>query len=581
MAAAPRIWASPDPFFEDGPALGRLVANRTFLQALLAADPYDAYHFFPAGNDGGAALHAALADRFPALERRGALFVSARADLPARLAETPFHCMHLSDAVTHFASLMQARNALAPALFPITAVTHSLSYARFVPAFLSLLWPGSGPRDAVLATSRCAEKALERLFAGLRREYGLAERDFPAPGVRVLPLGVDTAALPAPDERHDCPGGGEAKALRAALGLGDECLFLCFGRFDHASKMDLMPLFPAFTRARALGLAPEACSLLLAGWAGDDDETPESLRRYGESLGIRTRILLRPDDETRRALYAAADVFLSPSDNLQETFGLTLAEAGAASLPAIASDFDGYRDIVVHDETGLLIPCLGFAESAFTETLSQIWFDNQYHLALAQQTALSVPHLAAAIARLGRDAPLRRRLGEAGRARVLGLFSWERSVARHVDLWDTLAALPLAPAEEARLRKSRHPQLMRFADYFQDHFSRRADAAWLENTTLRLTAGGEAAYRGLLPLHVYAGMEKLLDPEAARRLFVAARKPVSAAAALAAVLPSLSKSGSHPPEIARERALFTLLWALKQDLLEEVPASPGNAPPGA
>jgi hypothetical protein len=43
-----RIWGTLDPFVEGGEVMGRKVANAGFLDALLAADPFDAYHFFQA-----------------------------------------------------------------------------------------------------------------------------------------------------------------------------------------------------------------------------------------------------------------------------------------------------------------------------------------------------------------------------------------------------------------------------------------------------------------------------------------------------------------------------------------------------
>ena len=56
----------------------------------------------------------------------------------------------------------------------------------------------------------------------------------------------------------------------------------------------------------------------------------------------------------------AADVFVSLSDNPQETFGITPLEAMAAELPCLVSDWDGYRESVVQpgepgDATGLRV----------------------------------------------------------------------------------------------------------------------------------------------------------------------------------------------------------------------------------
>ena len=48
--------------------------------------------------------------------------------------------------------------------------------------------------------------------------------------------------------------------------------------------------------------------------------------------------------------------FISLSDNIQETFGLTIIEGMAAGKPVIATDWDGYRQTVRHGDTGFLIP---------------------------------------------------------------------------------------------------------------------------------------------------------------------------------------------------------------------------------
>mgnify|MGYP001333871824 CR=1 FL=1 len=45
-----------------------------------------------------------------------------------------------------------------------------------------------------------------------------------------------------------------------------------------------------------------------------------------------------------RQAWQGADVFVSLSDNIQETFGLAPVEAMASGLPVVVSDWDGYKD---------------------------------------------------------------------------------------------------------------------------------------------------------------------------------------------------------------------------------------------
>ena len=551
-----RIWASLDTFLEGGDILGRKVAGEGFLRALLEADPFDSYHFFPESNVQSELLRARLQDEFPRQAGRRAFAFFPRHTLPTILADRDYHCFHLSDFLTHTVDLERVRNKFSRRIFPITGTTHSLSYARYMPALLGRLWPGTSPRDAILATSRSAVAVLRNAFADLRTAYNLSPGSFPAPGIRRIPLSVPVPGPAEPAAVHD---------FRVGLGLEDAPLILTLARFAPHSKMDLLPALEALKRAASLGLPAESV-YVAAGWADAGDALPQALEAYAAGLGLRMRVLLRPDAETVRLLYSAADIFLSPSDNIQETFGLTLAEAASYGLPVVASDFDGYRDIVEHEITGLLAPTLGCAVSTETNTLAGLWFDNQYHLKLSQSCAVHVPALAEALARLGADRSLRERMGEAGRKRALEHFSWQTVIKRYVALWDELAARPLAADVEQGLRAARHPQLMRFGEFFHGHFSQTVDARWLEDVWLRRTATGDALYRGLLPLAHYAGMERLLDAEAVRRMLVAARKPMTGAD-LMRILHEYFPEPS-PPNFVRERAIFTLIWALKHDYLE-------------
>ncbi len=545
-----RIWATLHPFFEGGDILGRGVANEGFISALLTANPYDAYHFFLTDQALAGRVRDRLQTLFPALCRKGAAEIFTRHALPEALAEREHHVFHLSDCIADSAPLMRLRNAAARNIFPVTGVTHSLSYARYAACFFDQIWPGVTGRDAIIATSTAGMRAVSSMFRALRAGYGLSEKTWPSPKLARIPLGVDPGAFPEPAEKP-----GRSARMRRQLGLAEsDLMLLVFARISHYSKMDILPLLRALVRAEGLGLPRSGYALVLAGWAEAGGDIPQAWAALAAQLGIRFHCLPSPDDALRKDLFAAADIFLSPVDNPQETFGLTLLEAGISSLPVVASDFDGYRDLIAEGETGLLIPTLGPGVSAESDALSGVWFDNQHHLQIAQQTVVDVPSLARAIAVLAADPGLRARMGASARARVLANYAWPVVIKRYCAFWDDLAAVP------ARRPRSSHPLHPAFSEVFGGYYSRLAGAAAESGDRVVWTRAGEAVYRKRDFPVLYAGIERLVNADALRRLLFRARKPLP----LADLLPAPAAE----PGPADERAAFLVLWALKQDLLE-------------
>lgn len=162
------------------------------------------------------------------------------------------------------------------------------------------------------------------------------------------------------------------------------------GRLEE--RKGVMDLLKAYRLLRKAGCD---CRLLLAG-AGPLEK---QVRRY--LLTRRTggvELLGRVSDAEKARLFATADVFVAPATG-RESFGIVLLEAMAAGRAIVASDIHGYRSVVRRGEQGLLVP----------------------------------PHepraLASAIARILSDDEARRRMGEAGRARVQQ-FSWQNVTAK-------------------------------------------------------------------------------------------------------------------------------------------------------
>lgn len=544
--STPRIWASLDPFFEPGAIVGRRVANAAFLTHLFAADPFDQYHFFL---DRPAHIRS-LRD---ALKRNAAEAVAAkcrilpRDQLPRMLADTAYHCVHQSDCISLLHVVSALRNRYSRAIFPVTGVTHSLSYAAYPAAFLNHLWPGTTPRDCVAASSQSGMRVVEEFYALLRERYGLDPERFPAPRVELMPLGVEPDMAPADPERR--------RALRESLGLGpDQVMLLVFGRLHPASKMDHLAVLRALSRCFQAGLDRKSIRLDLAGWAEDGEPFPKLAKGLAKAMGLQLTLHLRPKEERKIELFQAADIFLSPSDNPQETFGLTLLEAAAAGLPVLASDYDGYKDLVRHGETGFLVPTTGPAATHDLDAMALLVPEARYHLRMAQQTAVSVPDLAQRIQELAQDPGKRQAMGRAGRA-MAEQFAWPRIIARWVALWDQLWK-ESAP-EPAPLREIPHPLLLPYGRIFSHYPSSVLDPGLV----LVWTAAGQALHRGQEHAVVHAGIEDLVQPDQLQALVILARKPRS-------VAELMERLGESFPDLDAEAACFLISWALKHDFLQ-------------
>jgi glycosyltransferase involved in cell wall biosynthesis len=119
-------------------------------------------------------------------------------------------------------------------------------------------------------------------------------------------------------------------------------------------------------------------------------------------LELDSRVLMHGSVPDTRIPLATMDVLVLPS--AAEGFGLVLIEAMASGVPVVASNVAGIRDVITHEQNGLLVP-VGDAYA-----------------------------LAAAIKRVLRDKPLRDRLIAAGLATVREKYAWSAVLPMYAKL---------------------------------------------------------------------------------------------------------------------------------------------------
>jgi glycosyltransferase involved in cell wall biosynthesis len=355
------------------PRLCYVVSSAITVKAFLlehiraAADRYDVAVVANTGERGALRALGVPVDITPVgIERR----VAPAADLAAlaRLARffrrSRFDLVH---SVTPKAGLL-AMLAAALARTPVRVHT-----------FTGQVWATRG------GAARAALKGFDRLIAALathlladsasQREFLVAEGVATAAKIGVLARG----SVCGVDAARFRPDAGARARVRAEAGIPpDAVLFLYLGRL--ARDKGLIDLAHAFS---GIGEA----WLLLVG--PDEESLVPEIRAACGAAGARLRLAGYTD--CPEEFMAAADVFVLPS--YREGFGSVVIEAAAAGVPAIGTRIYGVSDAIVDGETGFLVP--------------------------AREPAL----LGERMRELAADAALRRRLGEAARARAVRDFS--------------------------------------------------------------------------------------------------------------------------------------------------------------
>ncbi len=220
----------------------------------------------------------------------------------------------------------------------------------------------------------------------------LAEEGAPPERLRVIRNGIDLARFADPAPRA---------ATRAVLGIREDTLVLI-------SVANLIP----YKGHEDLIDALAACGRELPDWtllcvgAGDVRRQELGARAAGAGLADRVNFLGRRTDVPD--LLAASDIAVLASH--EEGFPNAVIEAMAAGLPVVATRVGGIPEAVVEGTTGCLVPPRDPAA------------------------------LSAAIRDLAADAPLRARMGDAGRTRARAEFALGACVSRYEDLYTRIVA---------------------------------------------------------------------------------------------------------------------------------------------
>lgn len=221
-----------------------------------------------------------------------------------------------------------AMRGLAGRTTPVCLTYHCDLY---LPGPLGRLLTGAYQRFFLPPTFRRVQR-----FIVHTSSYGRTSR-----GLRGRPLAIVPSAV---DLERFKPG-DDGREVRERLGLTRSRVLAFTGRLVPHKGVDSL--------LRALARLPPDVALVVVGRG----PTLPNLLSTARRLGVEERVRFCPnvsDEELPRYL-RAADLFVFPSQNRLEGFGLAVAEAMAAGLPVVIADMPGVREVIAPGVEGLLV----------------------------------------------------------------------------------------------------------------------------------------------------------------------------------------------------------------------------------
>ena len=445
-----------------------------------------------------------------------------------------------------------SRNAFNPGAFSVMGVTFTLSSNGAMDQVADLVLPPFKPWDAMICISQAALDFTTRLHDEMKAWWAAqtGATRFNTPQLPVIALGIDCPSF-TPDAKL-------RETARAALQLqAHEVAFLFSGRLSFHAKANPAPMYQALEQA-----AQHASVVCIEAGVFPNDAIRTGFLAAQKALAPSVRFIwVDGQDQLRyRQAWQGADAFVSLSDNIQETFGLTPVEAMAAGLPVVVSDWNGYKDTVRDGVDGFRVPTIlppaGVGgDLAMRHALGLDTYD--FYIGRASlATVIEPTALAQACIALASQPELRARMGAAGLARATRDFDWPVILQRYAQLAGELTKIRLAAGPQAP-----EPWVQR-ADPFArfGHFSSQTLAG---NARVLAQPSAQARLSDLRSLAManYAFEASLLPPET-----------------IIALLSLLEKNGSQTVNdllvaagVATPVGVRCLMWLWKFDLVKVAP----------
>lgn len=542
-----KLFGTAQPFIESQEnsfKIGRLVANYDFFKSLFKYSDFDQFHIFCPTFANCKLTEKRISEDIPGgqKEKIKILHISS---LKKSIAENDYHVFHLGGWGYFYPGLIHLRNIHSKRPFPVTGVTHSLNVKEASFHALKVCTAPTLPFDSIVCTSKCGKKVMQNLFEETQNNFNKTEIKYHG-RMDVIPLGID-------DDSKTVPGRSES---RKALGIDDDSfVILSLGRLASDNKMDFAP-FLATVKRLVDRNKDKKITLVIAGGADTHKQRLMTGLLRENKLEDITKLFFNFQDNKKQLFYSAADIYASPIDNFQETFGLSVIEAMANECAVVVSDFNGYSELVDHNINGIKIPTFWADTTKEFKDVSEIMNFSTYQLLLSQSVAVDFDNMLQALQELLEKPEKCSQLGKAAREKVKQNYFWSDIIKQYCTLWDELAQQ--AQENSIKVDKPKNPWEI---DYFSV-FSHYPSKIVSNDSRIFLTEPSRKMLisdRFTLPAAYSDVSASVIIPQ----LVAAALKVVNQTLTVAQFTEGLKKHAA----ISDSTAMYYLLWMAKYNLV--------------
>ncbi len=322
--------------------------------------------------------------------------------------------------------------------YSLSGITHTTASHAVMTSISSILTEPIMPWDSIICTSKSVLNTVNKILEARSEFLKIRLKSSPVilPKFPIIPLGINCKDFEFSSSYKN--------SSRNELSISENDIVIAYvGRLSFHAKSHHVPMYLALENLAKNLEKNQRVHLIQTGWFAND-YIENSFKDEAKIIcpSVNCIFLDGRKQDLKNKTLAAADIFMSLSDNIQETFGLTPLEAMASSIPVIVSDWNGYRSTVRDGKDGFLIPSYslgnGFGEDLmFQYTSGYINYDN-YIGNIVHKVAIDIKVCIDRLTDLIKNPEVRYKLGKNGRKRANDFFSWDVILDQYEDLYSEL-----------------------------------------------------------------------------------------------------------------------------------------------